>query len=197
MTVDYAILYSIGAIGALFWIFPAIKQYKTELFWYFFVLAISDPIVISLWFWLHKIIGVDHIYPFLLFFMLLALYWSRRKSWYVRTMLSALLLIHIITFSSSTKIHYGVMFLFHLPILSFFLKRSIYCVAETGIVNLFHLTLILYEISIIMKILAIMTNADTGAAFYYVTDIFQILIAVFFSIFREDDKRLIINLRNV
>ena len=197
MTFDYAFVYSVTALSSIFWIFAAIRQYKSELFWYFFVLAISDPIVFSLWLWLHKFIGPGHVYPILLFFLLLSLYWSDRKNWHVRMMLLALILIHIITFSSSEKVHNVVMILFHLPILSIFLKRSIYFIAENGKANLFHLFLLLYETTIILKMLVMLTEANSSLVLFYVTSLFEILIAVFFSIFKENDSRLFINLKNV
>ena len=189
------VFYTIITLTVLFWIFPAIRQYKTELFWYFFVLAISDPIAIALG--LLFSMGADLAHLILCFPLLLSLYWLHHKNVYVKAMLSIFLLLILIVFGSSKDLHYTVIALVHIPILFYFLRRTVYFISQNSKLNLFHIFLLLYDLSIILKVVLIVTDINTGVTFFYVTTLFEILIALFFSIYKEDDKRLLINLKNV
>ena len=191
MTVDYTII----ALTVLFWIFPAIRQYKTELFCYFFILAVEDPLTMSLS--LAKIFAPYNSYMIGAFILILALFWNYRKNRYTKVILAVFFLLICTAIGASMKIHYGILILFHLTILLFFLRRSIYFIAESGKANLFHLFLLLYETTIMLKMLVMLTEANAGLAFFHITTIFEILIAIFFSIFKENDSRLFINLKNV
>jgi len=195
MKIDYTIGYTIAALCTLFWIFPAIRQYKTDLFWYFLVLAVEDPLAI-LFKWI-KLFEIYDSYLVWAFILIIVLFWSSRKKISMKIMVLIFFLILGITIGASRNVQYGTLALFHLAILFFFLKRSIRFIAENGKANLFHLSLLLYETTIILKMLAQLTDAQTGTAFFHITTIFEMMIAIFFSIFKEDDKRLFINLKNV
>ncbi|MEW6702694.1 MAG: hypothetical protein AB1298_08230 [Bacteroidota bacterium] len=77
-----------------------------------------------------------------------------------------------------------------------FAVKAVRYVALSSMINFFHVVLVFYETSAIMKILAVITDAQTGAAYFYITTIFQMLIGIFFSIFREENSKLLIGLKN-
>ena len=187
--------YIIMLLSMFFWLFPPIRQFKTELFWYFFILAISDPISVGLVMAgiLSQLIG----YAIAGFLLVFSLYGSYYKNWHVRSILLVLLIALIPVFFTSMNYHYGIIITLHIVILFFFLRRSIYFIAVHSKLNIFNIMLVLYELSILLKVVTLLANAKTGVAFFYITDIFQILIAIFFSIFKENDSRLFINLKNV
>lgn len=189
------IAYIIFWFSVFFWIFPAIRHYKTELFWYFLTLALSDPLAHIL-----KNTTIFRIYDVHLIFVFLAslsLYWLILKKKYVRIILTCAFLLVLGSFFSTSNFSYKIIALIHLLILVFFLMRSIHFIAENSKLNIFHLFLLLYETSIILKILALLTQADTGIIFFYATSIFQILLAIFFGMFKEENSRLLIDLRTI
>jgi hypothetical protein len=68
--------------------------------------------------------------------------------------------------------------------------------AISGKVNIFHLFLLLEEISIILKTSAVLISFKTGIIYLAVTSAFEILIAIFFTLYREDNSKLHIDLRS-
>ncbi|MEW6702695.1 MAG: hypothetical protein AB1298_08235 [Bacteroidota bacterium] len=90
-----------------------------------------------------------------------------------------------------------VIILLNVIILFIFVRRTIIFIVLNGKVNIFHVVLLVYQTSIVMKDLDILTNANTGVVNFYATGVFQFLVAIFFSIFKEEDGKLLINLRNV
>jgi hypothetical protein len=69
--------------------------------------------------------------------------------------------------------------------------------ANSGKVNIFHLLLLLEEISIILKSSAMLISSKPGLNYYVATSAFQILIAIFFTLYREDNEKLFIDLKSI
>lgn len=78
-----------------------------------------------------------------------------------------------------------------------FIKITIHSVAATSKLNIFYLMIILEEITLVLKISAGALFSTTGIQFFIVTTAFQILIGIFFIVFREDSPSLQINLKSV
>lgn len=178
-----------------FWIFPAVKQYRTELFWYFLALAASDPI--SFIFYYAKILGLYKGYNIFAFLTLLSLYGFYRKKTFVRIILLVSFILLILSLLSSVSTQQKTIVLLHVIIFLFFVVKSTKFIADSGKVNIFHIFLMLYETSIILKTLAVLTNSNNGVTFFYATSSFEILIAIFFSMFKENDSRLLIELKSI
>lgn len=191
VSLQYIIIY----ISITFWLFPAIRQYRTELFWYFLVLAIADPI--TLLFSYLTIMRSYNSHIIFAYIFLLSLYGFYKKRLSIRIILLVSFVLLITSLFSSATSQVEIITLFHIMIFLFFIMRSIYFISENNRINMFHFFLILYETSVILKLLAVLTDAKTGAAFFNATTVFQILIAIFFTIFRENDSRLFIDLKKV
>ncbi len=189
------VLYVIITLSILFWLLPPFRHYKTELFWYFLILAITDPITVL--FQYLMILRTYNCYLFFSFLTLVALSRLSRNKRIGKVILVTVFILLIVSFLVASKFSYIVNILIHIMIFLLFVSRSIYFIAENGKVNLFHIIILLYESSLILKVLTLITDANTGLAFFYVTSFFQILIAIFFTIFREDDNKLIVDLRNI
>ncbi|MFA7229111.1 MAG: hypothetical protein WC061_08750 [Melioribacteraceae bacterium] len=67
--------------------------------------------------------------------------------------------------------------------------------AVNGGLNIFHLFLLLEEISIFLKFFVLLFELKTEMAFFITTTAFEILIALFFSFYREDNKKLLVTLK--
>lgn len=191
MKVQYIVLY----LSALFWIFPAVRQYKTELFWYFLVFALSDPIRLILIIIFRT--NPSYITLLLNILLLFSVIWQLLKKSSKKAVLFVVSTLFIYSFFTSRIFAINLALLFHIIIIFYFVQRSLSFITKTDKVNIFHLFLLLEEISIVLKVLAVLSDAKTGLAFHTATNLFQILIAIFFTLYKEDDSKLFISLRNV
>ena len=73
-------------------------------------------------------------------------------------------------------------------ILFLILKVVLIEVFELKLLNIYYFGIILLEITYITRFIAVLTDINTGLAFYLITQIFQFLIAIFYILFREDSK---------
>jgi len=188
--IRYFVLY----LSLFFWIFPAVKQYRTELFWYFLIYAALDPLVfVTSYLRLNVTI---YMYSFFSILLLLSVIWPFRKRISSKLLIAAsFILLTVTNFDSPNSANHAQVYI-HLFITFFFIWRTFSFVAETGKANLFHLFLLMEEVSIIFKFLAVIIEIKTGVIFFYATSAFQILIAIFFTLYREDNKKLLVDLRS-
>jgi hypothetical protein len=190
MKIQYIVIY----FSMFFWIFPAVRQYKTELFWYFFVLAIHDPITALIWYLLKAKDPYETI--IISFFLLLTVLWSLKSKKSIRILIAVTLSLLLFSLFSSMMTIFYMKILFHMTIIYFFTKRTFMFIANCGKVNIFHLFLLLEEISIVLKMLATLISSQSGLIYLVATNAFEILIAIFFTLYREDNPKLHIDLRN-
>ena len=61
--------------------------------------------------------------------------------------------------------------------------------------NIFYLILLFYEITIITKLSIYLSETHSGVLFTYITLAFEILIAVFFTVFKENNPHLVLKLK--
>ena len=190
MSLQFIIVY----LSILFWIFPAIRQYKTEMFWYFLVLALSDPIGLIL---IAFRTNNPHTTLIISFILLFVVIWSLLKKSSTKAVLFVVSTLFIVSFFVPRIFSTYLALLFHIIIIFYFIQRSLSFITRTNKVNIFHLFLLLEEISIVLKVLAVLNGAKMGITFFLVTNLFEILIAIFFTIFKENDNRLFIDLKNI
>ncbi|MGD8306406.1 MAG: hypothetical protein PVF17_07110 [Ignavibacteria bacterium] len=80
--------------------------------------------------------------------------------------------------------------LIQILILYKFIKIVVIKLHNQGEFNLFYLVLIFYEISAIFNLILLSIGTPANVVVFVSTITFQILVAIFFTIFREDSKRL-------
>jgi hypothetical protein len=186
------IFFVITSLSMFFWIFPAVKQYRTELFWYFLVYALMDPFTIIIF----SFIKHSRIDFFLTFLLMLSILWPVRNKKSIKILIAIVLLLSLFSFFRDNIFRSNLIITIHVIITYYFIKRTFTFIANSGKINIFHLFLLLEEISIILKILATLISVKTGPVYFVSTSAFQILIAIFFTIYREDNSKLHIDLRN-
>lgn len=86
--------------------------------------------------------------------------------------------------------------LLHFCIIAFILNRALLFIHKYLEVRIFHVVLLLYEISVLGKYLSLVMDQSSGIYYFVITNIFEIFIAVFFMIVREEKSRLVIRLTN-
>jgi hypothetical protein len=176
------------------WLLPAIRQYKGKYFYYFLILALSDPLNIFFVnvlnvpnYFFHSIAGI------LLFYSIGTSTQSFLKYWKFNLLF---ILVFLFTLFTLPNLLFLILIL-HVLILSIFIKQSVILLHQSGELNYFLLVLIFYEITVLLKVIVFISGTDTGIMFFYLTLSFQILVALFFTIFREESSILTIKLRTL
>ena len=183
----------IGYISIAFWLFPPFRQYKRLFFYYFLILAISDPFAL----FCVQILGRSPqlIYPIaglLLFYAINPSKTALRRFWAVH-------MIFITGFSICFFYFENLLYLtliMHLLILFKFVRIVMLKAYGMLTLNIFHLALIFYELSVVINLLEFLGNNDFRVVIYYITLTFQIIMAIFFTIFTEKSDLLIIRLKS-
>lgn len=183
----------IGYVSSIIWSFPPFRQYKGNFFYYFLFIGISDPLVLILRSKMRFI--PSNIY-------------------FVITLFAAL--ISIISLNNKIRwkfvwpVFIGLLCLgFSLPnwdisyievallvsILYYSTRYIIVFAAKNRYLSLFHLLFLIYNASLLIKLINAMVDPLMGAIYFYSTTIFDIMLGILFCIFREEDKRLALRLR--
>jgi len=182
MHVEKIIVY----ISTFFWLFPPFKQYKGRYFFYFLILALADPFALIN----YSFIGIPHYFIHSIAGLLLL--YSFDSIVYVKKYLLANI-IFILAFFLFLFLLDNLLYLIlalHLLILYRFIRLSLLNTFNKNELNIFLLVLVFYEISVAVKTIVFISRTDLGIIFFYLTLSFQILVAIFFTIFREDSSPL-------
>ena len=179
-------------VSIIAWILPVFRQYKGNFFYYFLIWALADPFNV----WcapLLKIHGyVSHsIAGLLLFYSVGVTLQSFIKNWVYHLLL-------ILGFLSALYLLPNLIFLLlfiHFLILYKFIKLAVIRLHSTSELNIFYLVLIFYETSLLVKLIVLISGTETAVVLFYLTLLFQILVAIFFTIFREESSLITIRLK--
>ena len=173
------------------WIFPFVRQYKTDLFWYFLVLGLTDPFAF-IFYSINPKIPIIFISNFLMLLSLVYRMESKKAAFVFIIFNFALLSIYV---SRPQSPYYFNFLLIHSVIIYLFIKRAIMFSAANRKLNLFHIFLLLEEISAVLKAIFVSFYNVQALPFFYITLIFEYFLALFFSFYREEDERIYIKLR--
>jgi hypothetical protein len=172
-------------ISIILWIFPIIKQYKTEYFLFFLILAIADPIKLLLYLFFH--LGSQRFSWITALFLITSLITKARTK---LTLFTVSLIA--ITISFLYKIDITVMMLIscllHIVILGIIILNLFNRFVITETLNLFLCLLILYESLNVMKYLAYLSSYDAGAFSWFVGGVSQYLFALLFTFINISTK---------
>ena len=108
-------------------------------------------------------------------------------------------LIIVVTFVIALLMLSNPLFLvliLHFLILLIFIKKLMLKLYQLGGFNWFYLALIFYEITVILNVIVFISGTEIGILYFYLTLAFQFLVAIFFTIFREESPLLRIRLRS-
>ena len=186
----------ISSLSMFFWIFPAVRQYKTELFWYFLVFAFSDPLAVIISTQIHYVSNIPRFQILSSFLLMLSVLWSVKNKKPIKILTVLVLSLVLFSFFLNRTLAYSLIALIHVIITYFFIIRTLAFTANSGKMNIFHLILLLEEISIVLKTSAILISFNPGFSYYLATNAFEILIAIFFTLYKEENEKLFIDLRS-
>jgi|WetSurMetagenome_2_1015567.scaffolds.fasta_scaffold04925_5 hypothetical protein len=174
-----------------FWLLPAIRHYKKKYFFYFLILALSDPVNILY----VRLIGYPlyitySVAGFALFFAITSGN-NKNKNLFTYPTLALLLILGTIYIKNLLYL----VLIFHFLILLTFIKTSILSIYLENQVNLFYVALVFYELSVVLNIAMVLGDSDIKVIIFFITLSFQILLAIFFTFFTEKSASLNIHLR--
>jgi len=173
---------SIAYINAIVWLIIPIRQFKTRFFLFFLILGLLDPTV---YIWDH-IFTLNIAIPYLLGTTILlypALFELKNKI--KLGLILALFTMDLIIVFYAINISIIIQMVIHFIIFISFLKVLVVFFSENRKLLLFHLMLVLYEFSLLLKFFVFYNEVGVGPAYYYVTTSFEIMIGIFFIFFNE------------
>ncbi len=177
-------------LSAFAWIFPIFRQYKSNLFYFFLFLGISDPLTIFLF-------HVFHIPPGIIFVIFAPILFytiniDRQKKFSINSIEIFVFLLTLILFFTVPN-NDVIMLVIYTMILIRVLYKILIELHHKQIVNIFHIVLAFYMTTSVASLLIYLNGDHQAIILFYINLAFQILIAVFFSIFSEDNPKLIYN----
>ena len=177
------------------WIIPPIRQYKTRLFIFFLILGIMDPLSL-----LYKYL-TNFPFPlegYLVFNYIMLLTILPGKTFYkYKPYLLAFTPIMILPmlYTIQKPITYLIVVFLFITMFFIILRNFIITSTKSRKLNFFYMVLLLYLLTIILKFTVLIFGFIDATANFIVTSIFQAVIGLYFSIFREDNPRFIFKLQ--
>ncbi len=181
----------IFAISTVAWFLTIFRQRKSSVFLFFLILGLSDPLT----FLVNNIVSVPNgmVYSFAAMAFYVVFRFNDFKSIKLKVVDYIILSVFLYILLTKSYIFYFV-FSIHIYVLYKFAKRVITALHFQGEIHVFFLVLVFYEISLLFKGIIFIAGKGQGFYLFFITLAFQILIAIFFIVFREDDPKLIIKM---
>lgn len=176
------IINTIVIIDLIVWLIIPLRQYKTKLFLYFLILGLLDPIQYAIGQIFQS--NIMAIYLFGSVAMLYGVLFNTKvkiKIWLM--IFFAVLVLITMYYSGSSLIILQI--IIHSIIFISFLRILVVYYSSNRKLLLFHLVLVVYEFSLLLKFFVYMNEVGVGPIYYYVTTAFQILIGIFFLFVNE------------
>ena len=178
------------------WLLPPFRQFKEKYFYFFLLLAISDLIVFSS----NKFFYVDSSYIYILisYFAYLSIMSKiiLKKNWY----LFLILFLIIISFLFTVKIisiRYLIFIFINILIFTKILFTFITDIGLHKILKIFLIVFLLYELTVIFKFVNLIIGFTDSYSYYFITSVFEFFVGVFFSVFKEDNPRIVVKLKSL
>ncbi len=176
------------------WLITPIRQYKSKYFLFFLILAVSDTLNVSIYYFFNKNFS-GFIFSISTFLMIISLF---ERTTIIKSRLPiVLILIAILVaniFITEPNFYYTIFIINYFTIAFIILKRFIVTYVDNRIMNLFLIVLLFYLSTTLLKLFNIIIGFADATAFFIITTIVQIAFGLFFSIFRENNKRLMVQL---
>ena len=180
-------------ISIFFWLLPPFRQYRGSFFYFFLLIAISDPLALLF----VDVIGLNpdilHVFLGVMLFYSIdikSLDFKENKFFHI-TFISGIIVLVVIISNLSI-----ILFLLHLSILSKLIKLLISKVYKDQELNIFYFVIVFYELSVVLNLLVYFSASEVWMFIFYTTLTFQILSAIFFTIFTEKSDFLILKLKS-
>ena len=175
----------IQSLSILIWILPPVRQYKTPYFLFFVVLALSDPIIYSIYYTL----GIQSFkfYPIMTFLLIISISNINKKRLWIIS--AVFILIISYTIQSETLLLYIFCTIIFSIVLFLIIYQLIQLLMQKRILNLFLCLLLFYALLNMLKLIALSLNLyQHGAISYYLGTFIQIFFGILFSFITINTK---------
>jgi hypothetical protein len=171
-------------VSMIIWILVPFKHYKTSFFYFFLILALSDPIRFGL-FMTFKIAPMK-MSPVI--FLLVTFSLLDKKYFYISIITSLFYCFILFYLRISQNITMDISFIIQIVVALLILYRILHYLNENKAINLFHIILMTYLLINIFKYLAMMLNYEQGVASFYLGSFSQIIFGIIFFFINEKTK---------
>lgn len=176
------IIQYISLFQAIVWLLPVFRQKNSSVFFYFLILA-SDIISPVLWevfeFAPYKFITA---LALLIPFSLYKEFFRKNLIYFFFVFIIGFLVIYAF---DSPDLQF-IQFPAHLFAFVIFCREVIIKYFYNRTIDFYYIVFVFYEISFLLKLITLITDTNTGVNYYFITTLFQVLIGIFFIIFKED-----------
>lgn len=188
------ILFYIDTFSIILWIIIPFIQFKKKYFFYFFILAFMDIATLFLRLVLHSSSNYFYFpFSFLLFFSIQDLLFIKK---YQKIIIILFILICFMNFNNFIENRtFFLISLVHFVILIKLLKDFIISFVKYNLFNIFILSLIFYEITLLTKFLNLLIGFSNADIYFIITSLFETFIGLFFCIFKSDNPRLLLQFK--
>ncbi len=168
----------ISFLSICVWIFPPFKQYKSDYFYFFLVLAISSPVAVALF----SLFRISPLIPAVTStFFLISSLMSYRKQRYFFIILSILWFVIALNFSIQRNILILTFIGGHIFVVIILISSLMKYIEKTKAVNLFLILLITYDLINILKFTASLLSIEQGVISFVLATFIQIFFGISFS----------------
>jgi|WetSurMetagenome_2_1015567.scaffolds.fasta_scaffold162723_2 hypothetical protein len=176
------------------WLIPPFQQYKERFFYFFLILAIIEVSAV----FFNKTLKVNSTLIYILGSSLLFISLFSKKDilkyWFYFLSVVVLSILTYFIFNNE-KLHFLIIIFVHLIILFRILLLFITEIEIEKIIKIFLIVFLFYEFTVIFKFVILITGIVDAYPYFIFTSVFEIFIGLFFSIFKEDDTRIILKLK--
>lgn len=171
-------------VSIISWVFPVIKQRNTDYFYFFFILAMADPLRLLI----YQLCGILPISYFPLFSFLLILSLSKKKYYLFISAAAVILTLMPNIFHWPNNILYLITTINHTVLLLIFINTIAGNLIKKKTVNLFMILIIFYEIITVYKLAAFVVSLNKGGISFFLGTAIQIGFGILFSFINVSTK---------
>ena len=186
MDIYYTIFYS----SCFIWLFPPIKQRKTEYFIFFLILALADPIGMGL----HRLFSLSTVLYTLIVLNALISSLLLPRDRIFSLSLGTIVVLFVVIYAPNRETQYVLICLFLLIIITLLAIKFLKRMRKSGF-NLFLSLLIFYNIVSFFRMLALVLSVKQGAISFIMGYAFQIVFGIIFTFINIKTKNFKLNIR--
>ena len=186
MPISIIILY----LSILAWIFPIFRQYRCNIFYFFLILGISDPLAVVYVKTIHSSpVYISVVFAPLLFYSVNI---DRQKKFTITPLEISVFILTAVLLLTISNLDI-IMLIIHTLVLIRIIFKILIELHHKQIINIFHLVLAFYMTTSVASLIIFLNGDHQAIILFYINLAFQILLAIFFASFRENHPKLIYN----
>lgn len=180
-------------ISILVWLIVPFRQFRQKYFSYFLILVAAGLLTDLTRRFLHD--STNLIYVFAAFFRVVLI---QDKNISKAFKIILIIFFIVICYLEFIGLYYRQEFILicvlHFLLFFKFIQTFILRLVREKVISLFLLCLFFYELTLITKYFALITDLKIGDIYLVFTTIFEMLFAIFFCIFKQDSRKILINI---